>query len=319
MRAVILSHGDADGVTAAAIARAALGAGEVFFTHPAGLLNDFREFARGAELVVVLDVSLDESSLREFNKEIRALPGRVVYIDHHPPPLSGRLEAPNLELVHERGPCAAELAFRYFSPGWELSRVALYGAVGDYALNTPWVREAMARWDIKSLFLEAGVLVLALDRLGRNYVEKRRVVEGLARNELPSGMPGLLQLAAEQARAVEEVRRRLPEIIRTTKLLAVVVGPGASPGLSAFYAAVLTGKPVGVAVEERKGLYVGSARARDARIDLNVALRETAPAVGGTGGGHPQAAGFRVPPGSFERLLALLEEAVGRQLGEEHA
>lgn len=313
MRAVILAHGDADGVTAAAIAKAVLG-GEVYFTHPVGLLEDFRTYAKGCDLVAILDISLDERSLPELRSELRRFPGKVLYIDHHPMPPHAGIEAPNVEVVHEEGPCAAELAYRRLQPGREMSRVALYGAIGDYALDTEWVRAAMADWDIKSLFMEAGVLVLALDRVGRNYELKRKIVEELSRNALPSGIPGLLGLAAEQARAVEEMRVRIPQLVRTSELIAYVVEPGASVGLAAFYAAVATGKPVGVAVEERKGLYAGSARARDARIDLNAALRVAATKVGGSGGGHRLAAGFRVPRERFGEFLSELERALAEQL-----
>lgn len=313
MRVVILAHGDADGVTAAAIAKAVLG-GDVYFTHPIGLLEDFKRYARGADVVVILDIALDEASLEGLKSEFRSFPGRVLYIDHHPVPPRFSLEAPNVEFVHEEGACAAELAFRRLKPARDMSRVAIYGAIGDYAIDTEWVKAAMAEWDIKSLFLEAGVLVLALDRLGRNYELKRKVVEGLSRNGLPSSIPGLLSLAAEQAKAVEEMRQRLPKLVKVGGLIAYVIEPGASVGLAAFYAAVEAGKPVGVAVEERKGVFSGSARARDARINLNAALRAVAPKFGGSGGGHPQAAGFRVPIESFEEFLSELDRVLAEQL-----
>lgn len=313
MNVVILAHGDTDGVTAAAIAKSVLG-GEVYFTHPVGLLGDFRSYARGADLAVILDVSLDEASLEALKSEFRSFPGRILYIDHHPKPPRADFEAPNLEVVHEEGSCAAELAFRRLKPARSMSRVALYGAIGDYAIDTEWVKAAMAEWDIKSLFLEAGVLILALDRIGRNYELKRKVVEELSRNALPSSVPGLLSLAAEQAKAIEEMRLRIPSIVRTREHIAYVVEPGASVGLAAFYAAVEAGKPVGIAVEERKGMYVGSARARDARIDLNAALRAVAPRFGGSGGGHPRAAGFRAPIGRFEEFLNELERVLAEQL-----
>ena len=62
-RNVILTHGDTDGVAAAALAKAALGDVDVYFTHPAGLLEDLREFASAADHIVVLDISLDETHL----------------------------------------------------------------------------------------------------------------------------------------------------------------------------------------------------------------------------------------------------------------
>jgi RecJ-like exonuclease len=313
VKVAILAHGDADGVTAAAIVKSVLG-GDVYFTHPVGLLEDFRSYARGADMAVILDISLDEASLSALRSEFRSFPGKILYIDHHPMPPHASIEAPNVEVVHEEGPCAAELAFRRLKPPRGMSRVALYGAIGDYAVDTEWVRAAMAEWDIKSLFLEAGVLVLGLDRIGRNYELKRKVVEELSRNALPSSVPVLLNLAAEQAKEIEEMRLRIPQLVKTRGLIAYVVEPGASVGLAAFYAAVEVEKPVGVAVEERKGVYAGSARARDARVDLNAALRAVAPRFGGSGGGHPRAAGFRVPVDKFEEFLSELERMLAEQL-----
>lgn len=310
-KVVVLSHGDADGVCAAAIAKAALGAADVYFTHPVGLLEDFKTCAGSAEAVVVLDISLDESSLDSLRREFENFPGKVIYVDHHPLPLHAKLELPNLEFVHEEGPCAAELAFRRFKPAWDLSRVALYGAIGDYALNTQFVRTTMTKWDIKTLYLEAGVLVLALDRIGRNYELKRRVVDELSGSALPSSVPQLLELAAEQARRIEVMRLKLPELVRTLEHVAYITGQLASVGLAAFYAAVVAEKPVGVAVEERKGMYAGSVRALDGRVDLNGILRRLAPRYSGSGGGHPRAAGFRVPISSFEAFLWELDREVG--------
>ncbi|MDM7935517.1 MAG: DHH family phosphoesterase [Methanothrix sp.] len=49
-------------------------------------------------------------------------------------------------------------------------------------------------------------------------------------------------------------------------------------------------------------------------LDLSVALRRAAEAVGGVGGGHNIASGASIPPGTEERFLALVDEIVGEQL-----
>lgn len=49
-------------------------------------------------------------------------------------------------------------------------------------------------------------------------------------------------------------------------------------------------------------------------LDLSVALRRAAGAVGGVGGGHTIASGGSIPPGSEDRFLAILDEIVGEQL-----
>jgi hypothetical protein len=49
-------------------------------------------------------------------------------------------------------------------------------------------------------------------------------------------------------------------------------------------------------------------------LDLSIAMRKAAEAVGGAGGGHTIASGASIPPGAEERFLALLDEIVGEQL-----
>jgi single-stranded DNA-specific DHH superfamily exonuclease len=49
-------------------------------------------------------------------------------------------------------------------------------------------------------------------------------------------------------------------------------------------------------------------------LDLSLALRKAAEAVGGNGGGHTIASGASIPPGTEERFLAIVDDIVGEQL-----
>ena len=49
-------------------------------------------------------------------------------------------------------------------------------------------------------------------------------------------------------------------------------------------------------------------------LDLSVALREAANAVGGNGGGHTIASGASIPPGREDEFLALLDRILDEQL-----
>ncbi len=51
-------------------------------------------------------------------------------------------------------------------------------------------------------------------------------------------------------------------------------------------------------------------------LDLSVALRRAAEAVGGVGGGHTIASGASIPPGAEERFLELVDDIVAEQLGQ---
>ena len=45
-------------------------------------------------------------------------------------------------------------------------------------------------------------------------------------------------------------------------------------------------------------------------IDLNAILREITPVLGGSGGGHPSAAGARIPGNNFFKLIKLFNEKI---------
>lgn len=304
---LILAHGDTDGVTSAALASSVLG-GRVVFTHPVGILEDIEEFGKSAERVIILDISLDERNWRQLAERLAEYP-EVIYVDHHPMPDEAfdTLAGKGVKIVHREGPCTAELTYLHFKPSREMSRVALYGAIGDYAISTDFFRERLYEWDIRSLFLEAGILTLGLEDLRRNHDKKRIVVEELSHNKLPSQIEFLAEGALRQARVLEEARIRLPSITHALENLAFVIDPGASLGVMALYAAVLKDKKVGVAIEQRGEWAVMSLRSRDPKIDLNRKLRSIAPAYGGHGGGHTAAAGARIPSENLKAFLNALD------------
>jgi single-stranded-DNA-specific exonuclease len=80
-------------------------------------------------------------------------------------------------------------------------------------------------------------------------------------------------------------------------------------GLAANLARGLTGGEVGVAAEERGDIYVMSLSSR--KMDLNQFLRGFAKRYGVSGGGHPNAAGARMP----KLLLKTLVEELNRLAG----
>ena len=85
-------------------------------------------------------------------------------------------------------------------------------------------------------------------------------------------------------------------------------------GLAMKY--ILNQSKVSLAISEHEDDYRISARATDhllsEGIDLNSALNISAKAVGGTGGGHPIAAGASIPKAAFEKFLEHLDTQLER-------
>lgn len=312
---VIFAHGDSDGVSSAALVTAFLeqrGWGSrVVFTHPVSLLSDLREFADECDGVFIVDVALDELRKSELMAALGELSGnrKVIYVDHHPLP-SGFAAPKNVVWVHDLCCSASELTFRYLdSLGFdsEYSRLALYGAVGDYLDETLWVKQGMSRWDKRAVYLEAGILIQGLEGSRRDYEFKRRVVEHLADNKLPSTMSELVERSLKQAVEDENLRIWVKHNVVRYGYVAYVLNPTGSVGRAANYARIYGEVLVGIAAEERGENYVMSLRGNP-EVDLNKILREISEVLGIHGGGHPTAAGARVKKEQFHAFLSELNK-----------
>ncbi len=310
----IIAHGDSDGVCSAALAVAALrreySVIKVYFSHPADLVKDLKEFAKGD--VVIVDIAISESHAAELIEFMGSYGGQITYIDHHPGPLELSIKDLPARVFHEEGASASELTYRYFSKrlGREYSRIALYGAIADYLDQTDWVRSTLSMWDKRIIYFESGVLSQALEHSRKLHDFKRRVVAYLSENRLPSQNSELLVRAVQQAAQNEELLHWVEKNVEVEGAVAYVIDPPGSLGIAATLARGLTGSLIGIAAERRGDTYVMSLRATKGVIDLNRVLRLAIKHLGGTGGGHPMAAGARIPLKVFERLIVILNKEV---------
>ncbi len=310
----IIAHGDSDGVCSAALAVAALrreySVIKVYFSHPADLVKDLKEFAKGD--VVIVDIAISESHAIELIEFMGSYKGQITYIDHHPGPLELSIKDLPARVFHEEGASASELTYRYFSKrlGREYSRVALYGAIADYLDQTEWVRSTLSMWDKRIIYFESGVLSQALEHSRKLHDFKRRVVAYLSENRLPSQNSELLVRAVQQAAQNEELLHWVEKNVEVEGAVAYVIDPPGSLGIAATLARGLTGSLIGIAAERRGDTYVMSLRATKGVIDLNRVLRLAIKHLGGTGGGHPEAAGARIPLKAFEKLIVILNKEV---------
>ncbi|MEM0162605.1 MAG: DHH family phosphoesterase, partial [Thermoproteota archaeon] len=123
---VIFAHGDCDGVCSASLAFSAKKEAKVFFTNPAGLLQDLRQVKD--ENLIITDIALTSSHKKEIISELKRISSKyeVLYFDHHPLPLGLSTEEIPATLIRgEDDSCASELVYSYFRDKLnpELSRV----------------------------------------------------------------------------------------------------------------------------------------------------------------------------------------------------
>jgi RecJ-like exonuclease len=117
----------------------------------------------------------------------------------------------------------------------------------------------------------------------------------------------------------ERMRMKMKDLVKVQGNIAYVRDIDWSLSKSAIYSKAAAGTLVGIGAETRKGFVDMSLRTHSEAIDLNKALSRVAERVGGSGGGHPMAAGAMVPEGKFLQFVQELDSTISEQLNEKTA
>ncbi|UCC91858.1 MAG: DHH family phosphoesterase [Candidatus Aenigmatarchaeota archaeon] len=309
MKTVILTHSDSDGICAGAIALSKFPGSEVFFTKPVSLYDDLN--SKDAGRIVITDIAIPRRDISDMLKllEEKSKESEILYFDHHPLPGKVMKKLENMLSVYVNGDASAsELVYRHFQKDIPKERIgiAIYGAIGDYSQHTEFVEEKIKGWDARALYFEASAIVLGIkDRKFDDYNSKRLIVRTLANGNNPSDVPGLVKAA----KGVVNEEFDLYEIIKKHAKKSGDVGFVKDihffgfRGPSALFAATVTESRIGLAVYGRRNHLDITMRSRDYSIPINRLAEEAGEAVGGSGGGHPQAAGARIPLNKFNGFL----------------
>jgi single-stranded-DNA-specific exonuclease len=312
-KTLILTHGDSDGICSGAIAKTAYPDAYVYFTSPVNLLDKL-SLIEDVETLIICDIALDERHSSGLYPVINEFAEKcsLYYIDHHPLPENCGKEA---WLYHDTEASSSELTYRLFKArlSRDIRRVAIYGAIGDFCDNTPSVKSWLLDWDKRNLYFQAGTLTQAILHKGKDYEFKRNLLEPLSKDIIPSNIPDLLEFARSAAVNEEKIRLLVKENVQALKNSAYIVNTNNSISKAAIYAASYGQRDVGIAAEYReiKGAYDLSIRSRG-KVDINRLLRIITPRFGGSGGGHPLAAGARIPENSLYAFLKTFDEELGK-------
>ncbi|NHJ32235.1 MAG: DHH family phosphoesterase [Asgard group archaeon] len=321
---MILCHGDCDGLTAGAIALAANPGARIWLTRPIQLDEDLKKIKKKYDKIIITDIALNERDYNEIFQEMKRLQklgSEILYIDHHPLPEGIKIkDIPATTIIHREDACAAELTYLHFEDklSWEYKIIAAIGAVGDYVMDSLFAQEVMNDYDGRSIAFQAAIVVQALGEIPNidEMKMKRSIIERLALGVLPSELNDLVEKALRGSQVEKSVRDFVHENAKQKKLIGYILDiptGGGFKGKGALFAATATNKPVGVCGNSISDDISMSVRRRDVNYDLNVAIRKAAKEVGGSGGGHPSAAGARIKKSKWNKFLDLLDFELKKQ------
>ncbi len=318
MSSVVLSHGDLDGITSAAIALLAFPGSALYFTSPSQIHHDLYRIARDApKTVSISDIAVNVSRLDDILAALDLFPKstKIYWTDHHPLEESHRQSlSKRVDFFHETGPCAAELVYRRFEahlPDHAL-QLALYGAIGDYCDNTEFAIRHFEDFDKRTLYFEAGILVQALQELDYRR-ESRDLVYQLMLGIAPSSMNDIVQLALKATRIEHAVFHFVQANVKKNGPVGYVldVPVDGYRGKAAKYAAYCSDANIGICARTMDRTVDMSIRRRNTTIDLNQVVNAVLPGLkSAEGGGHPAAAGARVDRADFPQFVQRLADLV---------
>ena len=308
----ILTHADPDGICAGAVALSRFPGSRIFFTRPTSFYRDLLD--THSKRIVVSDIALTKQDAPKIVKLFREKKGEgaeIFYFDHHIIPKTVTRKRVNDSLgvfVHSRAACATELIYRHYMADIPRERVwiAIYGAIGDYLDNTPFVMERIKNWDRRALFFEVSTISLGIknDEFA-DYSGKRRIVRALARGDNPSDVPGLVKSAKKAVNREFDLYELIKKNAQLCGKVAYVkdVPTFGFRGPSALFAATVRNSMLGISAHTRNHYIDITMRTRDYSLKLNILADSAAEKVGGSGGGHATAAGAKIPKGTFRKFL----------------
>ncbi|MBN1896756.1 MAG: hypothetical protein JW789_03450 [Candidatus Aenigmarchaeota archaeon] len=317
MKTVILSHADCDGICSAAIAKAKFPDADVFFTKPVSFLRDLQD--TNADIIIIADIAITRKDAKKIAEllKIKSRTSKISYFDHHKVPdvISEADISSSAEYIHQLNVSASELVYRHYQNEIPRERVwiALYGAIGDYEDDTPFVHERIINWDRRALYFEVSTLILGIkNKQFATYDAKRDIVETLSLGKNPSDVPGLVRSAKEAVTREFKLYDYVKQHAEKTGKIAVIrnLPNFGFRGPAALFAATVNNTDIGMMFIERGDHTDVTARKRNSSTELNIMMEECADAVGGSGGGHPGAAGARIPKGSMDKFMHLCNKYI---------
>jgi RecJ-like exonuclease len=319
-KSVVLTHGDLDGITSGAIALLVFPGSDFYFTRPSQVHQDLYRVAKDKpDVVHVSDIAINSKKFSEVLRALDRFPEstEIHWTDHHPMTAKERSELEKrVDLFHETGPCAAELVYRKFEgplPEHAL-RLALYGAIGDYCDDTPFAKTHFDDVDKRTLYLEAGLLVQALQEIDYRK-ESKDLVHQLAMGIKPSSMDDIVSLALKATRIEHEVFRYVQQNARKLGSVGYVLDMPINGyrGKSAKFSAYVTNSKVGISARSSDDEVDMSIRRRGTKVDLNKTLNIILKNLeGSSGGGHSAAAGASLDRNDFPKFLQLLADHIDK-------
>lgn len=292
---VIVTHGDVDGLTAAALLIREFRLNKIdvpiFISQPFSLHNILKKIGDNGYNIIIVDLNLTD---RSFS----VLPRGSVLIDHHPGSerYIGEFKDRHIWYLIDTSKSASQLCRSLVSDSKFNDYLARLGAVGDKLIYDP-------RMGKEVTFLSAAMALRHSDdsfrmEVIREFINGRHVME----------IDEVKDRAREMFSILDRVRNEGECLFNGDNIVLKFYNDGFSMASALASRLVKDTGKVGLVLtrmDERHYLITG--RVPESLRDV-FDMRDFIDAVGGNGGGLPQAASCTIESDKFSDLIACLED-----------
>ena len=322
MATVCVSHKeDVDGLSAAALVKAASGASKVVLVDYSKMIQKLEKVVSGKKYkqIIICDLGLSKKNEQEFVALLEAASeggAEVIYIDHHDlgKELGASIRKTGTHLIHTTAECTSIQVYQHFKKELppESAFLAAMGALTDYMEDRPIASSIVPRFDRQFLMLEATSLSYMISSNQGDDEFLCKAVDVLAKMKYPHDIKGGFEMAEKYAKKVANAVQEIGSSIE--KLDNLAYAPSTVELAASMVVNFVLGtseKPVALVYKLKKDVdsYVLSIRgASNCKVHLGRLVNEIATSVGGSGGGHERASGAVVPKSKLKEFLSSLDK-----------
>ena len=207
-------------------------------------------------------------------------------------------------MINDESCCASELVHRYFTERKEVSDdvdiIACIGCICDYFDDTEYIKKVMNKFEKRALFLDAGIMAQGLS-IYRKKTTKEELVRELVDGNTPCEIKQLVKQAMEVTHNDKISRDIIIHNCCSSKHIAWCLNPPCGKSKAAHFVSATQEKDIGLSIFQYTRRKTKEVQLYDLcfrgtnTCDLREIISPLAFHLGGSGGGHFNAVGARVP------------------------
>jgi single-stranded-DNA-specific exonuclease len=328
-RTICISHKeDVDGISSAALIKAAFGVGSVILVDYSnmikvleGIQKNIQNSECNIEHLFLFDLGLSKKNEDLFLnaiKKILSLNCTVTYIDHHDLEIGTKneLRRAGVKLIHSVSECTSVQIYHKYRKKLDprAAFIAAAGAITDYMETKPIASRIVSRYDRQFLMLEASALSYMISSSQHEIEFLTTIIDKLSNMKYPHEIEGGFNRAERFARKVTSVVESVKEYVSVRRNIAYVESNAElSSSMIVNFILGLFGKSVALVYKLKIDLnsYVVSIRgSKDCKLHLGRVVNSLSSKMGGSGGGHEKACGAVIPKEKINEFIEELDSII---------